>query len=129
MARRTFLTLAIVGLLAAATTPAFGAATHRVGVTEDKPNKKWGFAPTAITVSIGDTIEFVNDGAEEHDFTALDNTFASPIVKPGETFAFTFTAPGRIVYYCTFHDGQEGLVIVQAGPTADAASSGSDSGY
>lgn len=89
-----------------------GGRTHRVGVTEDKPNDRWGFNPSEITIAIGDTIEFVNDGKEEHDFTAVNGLFESPTVPPGGTYTFTFGQPGRIRYYCTLHDNQEGLVVV-----------------
>jgi plastocyanin len=91
------------------------AQTPRVGVTEDKPNKKWGFNPPRLSIAVGDTVEFVNNGAEEHDFVSVTDVFASPVVAPGASFTFTFTRPGEFKYYCTFHEGQEGFIVVGIG--------------
>lgn len=112
--------------IATATTPAKAAGElHRVGVTEDRANRIWGFKPSRLTIAVGDTVEFVNDGEEEHDFTAIGGPFESPTVAPGEKFAFTFTETGEITYYCTLHLDQEGFITV----VDDAAGGAYGEGY
>jgi plastocyanin len=88
------------------------AETQTVGVTEDVPARKFGFNPTEIRIAVGDTIAFVNDGTEEHDVTADGNVFSSPSLPPGATFSFTFTAPGKVTYFCSLHDNQTGVILV-----------------
>jgi len=77
------------------------------------------YAPGYVRVDPGDTVTWrIEDGAP-HDITARRRApaaFESGTKAPGETFAFTFTEPGRYVYVCTLHPnlGQRG--VVQVGP-------------
>lgn len=84
-------------------------------MVEDKPNDRWGFKPDPIEIKVGDTIQFVNDGQEEHDFTAVGRRFESPLLPPGGTFSHTFTQAGDVRYVCTVHENMEGLIRVSPG--------------
>src|SRR5262245_40210410 len=114
---RALLALLIV---AAALPVPVAAATVRVGVVEDKPNDRWGFRPGDLTVAVGDTVEFVNDGREIHTFEATSGLFTSPSVNPGGTYRFTFQQPGDVAYICSLHTGMEGIVRVRAAAPAPA---------
>src|SRR5688572_5215374 len=59
------------------------AARHRVGVAEPADEAKWGFNPGALTIAVGDSVDFVNDGKVIHSFVANDNSFNSGIIQPG----------------------------------------------
>jgi len=74
------------------------------------------FSPPTITVVIGvnNTVIWTNDDSAEHTVTATDGSFNSGSIEPGQTFAYTFTAPGTYTYYCTIHPWMRGTVIVKA---------------
>src|SRR5690606_7803693 len=61
------------------------------------------FVPADITISVGDTVRWTNNGALNHDAQSDDGTtFASsseyPLpggMTPGDSFEFTFTSEGE----------------------------------
>jgi plastocyanin len=72
------------------------------------------FVSPEITVPVGTTLTWVNMDGEAHDVIANDLSFESPLVNPGETWQFTFTAPGTFKYLCDLHVAMEGTVNVLA---------------
>jgi len=97
-----------------------GAATHDVAVRSNF------FSPNNITIEVGDTVRWTNNGGL-HDVTADDNSFSSP-TSNSFVFTHTFTSVGEIRYYCSVHSspGQNintnmnGIVnVVQASPSTD----------
>lgn len=60
------------------------------------------FAPagTALTVR--------NDGALPHTYTAVDGSFDSGQLQPGETFTLTVDQPGVVQVFCALHGTAEG---------------------
>ncbi len=67
------------------------AATKTVAITNA------GFVPNAITIAAGDSITWTNADARNHQpiLQNKDATFASPILKPGESFTFQFAKDGK----------------------------------
>jgi plastocyanin len=74
------------------------------------------FAPTSITIQVGGSVTWSNDGQSAHTVTANDGSFDSGNLDPGQSFNHTFTEPGTFAYFCEYHRslGQEGTVTVQA---------------
>ncbi|MGH8983779.1 MAG: cupredoxin domain-containing protein [Acidimicrobiia bacterium] len=75
------------------------------------------FEGTAHVVKAGTTVEVTNDGGLDHDVVAVDGSFASKAVRPGETFEVTVDDAGVVPFYCTLHgtphgDGMAGVLIV-----------------
>jgi plastocyanin len=87
------------------------------------------FDPETLTVRVGTTVQWRNDGQEVHDATdRLDaawrasdiaypsgaKPFDSGSMQPGQTFSYTFTIPGTYKYICVPHEhgGMTGEVIV-----------------
>lgn len=87
------------------------------------------YEPDSVTVSVGTTVRWRNDGQAVHDATdRLDATthtehvgypagaqpFDSGSLAPGQTFSHTFTVPGTYKYICIPHEmgGMTGEVIV-----------------
>jgi plastocyanin len=66
------------------------------------------------TVPVGTTVTWVNQDADAHDVVANDSSFISPLIQPGESWSFTFTAPGSYAYMCDLHVGMESVVTVVA---------------
>jgi len=66
----------------------------------------------ATTVSVGDTIEIVNNDEVPHTWTAEAGTF-DVSVGPGETATYTFEEAGEFPYFCEIHPSMTGTIIVE----------------
>ena len=87
------------------------------------------YDPETLTVRVGTTVQWNNDGQQVHDATdrpeaamrASDvaypsgaKPFDSGPMQPGQTYSYTFTVSGTYKYICTPHEfgGMTGEVIV-----------------
>ena len=120
MKRMLLLPLALVATLVVAT--AGGAATkatRTVQVTGE------GFTPAAITVSVGDSVTWHNADNANHQVVANNGTFASPVLKPDDTYTQTFNSAGKVNYHdalATKHTGSVTATAPAANVTLSAAS-------
>lgn len=79
------------------------------------------FAPTDNTITVS------NDGLLPHTFTAVDGSFDSGTVQPGESFEFSVSEPGIYEVFCSLHgtasgEGMAGVLVVgEAEPLPMAA--------
>jgi len=80
------------------------------GVNPNSP----GYSLPEITVVIGinNTVKWVNYDSMPHTVTAVDGSFDSGNLDPGQSFVHTFNTPGTYVYVCIYHHWMEGTVIV-----------------
>ncbi len=74
--------------------------------------KNYEFLPAALTVPAGTTITWINRDDEPHTATSSEKVFASPGLDAGETFSYTFSAPGTYTYRCALHPHMTGTIIV-----------------
>lgn len=79
------------------------------------------FAPSAVTVNVGDTVTWTNDGPTPHSATANDGSFDTGIMNAGASGSHTFTEAGTFAYICTPHPNMTGTVTVQAAASDDGA--------
>src|SRR5688572_5152308 len=98
MERRTqamtrMLVLATMLLALAVAAPA-QAATVPVTIT------RAGFVPSPVNIKVGDTVVWTNVDTQDHQVvrTQSPEQFASPVLKPGDTFAHTFQQAGKFRY-------------------------------
>ena len=68
------------------------------------------FDPADITVPVGTTVMWTNEGEKPHTVTAHDGSFASPVLYPGESYWVPFYEPGTYTYQCS--DWMQGSVTV-----------------
>jgi plastocyanin len=73
----------------------------------------FAFCPVARTVTAGAEIVWVNDDLSPHTVT-FDDALGSGTLAPGRSWSTTFTQPGVYAYYCRFHPGMAGTVVVGA---------------
>jgi len=93
------------------------AATVEVSIVNFK------FVPQSVTINVGDTIRWTNNGTVQHTTTSgtnctKDGKWDSGLLSPGQTFSFVFNAAGNFPYYCIPHclsAGMTGTVIVSGG--------------
>jgi plastocyanin len=70
------------------------------------------FNPTVATVAAGGTVTWKLSGEAAHTMTADDQSFNSGIIKPGESFQYTFATLGSFTYLCLIHPGMAGTINV-----------------
>jgi plastocyanin len=91
--------------------PASGvAATVAVKITAT------GFTPKTVTIDQSDTVKWTNDDKVNHQLVANDGAFASPILRPGQTFSFTFNTAGTIHYHDALKPTFTGTVTIKGPP-------------
>ncbi|MDH3436009.1 MAG: Ig-like domain-containing protein [Betaproteobacteria bacterium] len=93
--------------------------TVSVPVTVDVSIGDNFFTPQSITIKVGDTVRWTNNGAALHTTTSgtsptANGIWGSAILASGESFSFTFTQAGIFPYFCSVHPGiMTGTVTVQ----------------
>jgi plastocyanin len=71
----------------------------------------------SITVNVGDTVTWENDGFGFHTTTSDTALWDSGTLFPNSTFSFTFTSTGTYAYHCNIHLFMTGTVtVVDNGP-------------
>lgn len=84
--------------------------THRTTVLRISAFK---FAPSAITVSAGDSVVWINDDAFVHTSTADSGAWSSPELAKGGRYALAAPSPGRYTYHCAAHPGMTAVLEVR----------------
>lgn len=71
------------------------------------------FTPDPVTVTVGDTVVWINRDLVPHTVSA-DGTANSGMVLGGESYTFVATTPGDIDYVCDYHPTMKGTLRVEA---------------
>jgi plastocyanin len=106
--RKLFLALAAVTTLAVAG-PA-GAATKTINIYGST------FSPKSTTITEGDTVTWVNKDNSNHQILADKGQFVSPILRPNQTYSFTFNAAGTYAYKDELNTKLTGTISVKGLP-------------
>lgn len=72
------------------------------------------FSPAELTVKAGESVTWTNEGANQHNVVADDNSFKSDLLNKGQRFSRTFAAAGAFKYTCTIHPTMTGTITVTA---------------
>ena len=74
------------------------------------------YSPRNVTIDVGDTITWRNNGAAQHSATADDGSFDTGVFGPGASRSHKFNSAGSFPYFCTVHgQAQSGTVTVSSG--------------
>jgi plastocyanin len=65
------------------------------------------FEPKTLTVAVGTTVAWKNEGQRTHTVTADDHAYDSGDLAHDGEFTWTFATAGTYAYYCEYH-GEEG---------------------
>jgi plastocyanin len=87
-----------------------GASTQTVQITAA------GFTPKSAVIAAGDTVTWHNADTASHQIVANNGSFASPMLKTGQSYSHTFAAPARLAYHDATAPNNTGSVIVN-GPS------------
>ena len=74
------------------------------------------FSPKSATITAGDTVKWVNSDNDNHQIYADHGEFVSAILRPRQSFSFTFSAAGTYTYKDELHPKIRGTVIVKGAP-------------
>jgi LPXTG-motif cell wall-anchored protein len=95
------------------------------------------FAPGNVSVNVGDTVTWSNNGPTGHSATATNGSFDTGILEKGSSGSHTFSQAGTFSYFCKPHPFMKGTITVVAsaaqngsgdnssGTTGDSGTSGS----
>src|SRR5919204_4858739 len=84
--------LVLVGAVALGAASPASAATANVNIFRSK------FAPYEAGINEGDTVTWTNRDSVRHQVVAENGRFASPILRPGQSYSFTFDDHGVFLY-------------------------------
>lgn len=102
-------------------------ATVSIPLGSGSPNAGPSFTPDSVTVVIGvnNTVTWTNNdnagAGTSHTVTPKNQpaggawpAAGSGNISPGQSYSFTFTAPGTYDYLCSYHSWMAGTVVVKA---------------
>lgn len=119
--------VAVMALVALFTLVPLAGAAPRAAETKNVSVKDFAFEPKTITINVGDTIVWTNDGPAPHTVSADESdSFDSGNMDKGATFSELFDEAGTFAYYCKYHGGKGGngmagsIVVVEAAAAATA---------
>jgi plastocyanin len=70
------------------------------------------YAPRSVSVAVGTTVTWRNDGVAPHTVTAKDGSYDSGILATGQEYRRQYTAAGVYEYLCTLHPQMTGTIVV-----------------
>jgi plastocyanin len=108
--RRILLVLPLLAGFALA--PEADAATRGVQILRSS------FSPATVSIVAGDTIRWRNVDSRDHQVVSTTGAFASPVLRPGRTYSFTFTVAGTYRYRDALNPRVTGAVRVAGAPPA-----------
>ena len=113
--RLTPIAVFAAGVLLAASSTGAAAADEAVSIVD------FDFEPSNVTVQVGDTVTWTNNGSAPHN-VHFENGPASDILDNGGTYERTFEEAGTYDYICDVHPAMTASVTVEGGdePTDDA---------
>jgi plastocyanin len=78
--------------------------------------KRSGFVPATVTINQDDSVTWTNSDTIDHQVVANGGSFASPILKPSETYTNAFGSGGTFNYHDSLHPTLKGTVTVRGAP-------------
>jgi plastocyanin len=108
---RRFIPIALAGMALVLAAPA-STATSTVQI------RSTGFVPATVTINQDDSVTWTNTDTKDHQVVANGGSFASPILKPGKTYAHAFRGGGTFRYHDGLHPSLKGTVTVRGAPPA-----------
>jgi plastocyanin len=80
--------------------------------TSEATIKDYCFKSTVTFVEPGDSVTWTNLDPEKHNVVGANGLWYSRPMKPQDAVTLRFRVPGVFPYYCQFHFGMTGVVVV-----------------
>lgn len=104
------LLIGFAALLALAAASPVSAATVPIRIV------KSGFSPASVTITAGDTVTWTNADRVNHQVVSDRGSFVSPVLRPGQSYSFTFRAAGTYRYRDALEPTERATIIVRGPP-------------
>jgi plastocyanin len=88
------------------------------------------YAPLTLSVGVGTTVTWRNEGVAPHTVTAKDGSYDSGFLATGEEYRRQYEAAGVYEYLCAIHPQMVGTIVVgssEAGGAGGGAAAGGES--
>jgi plastocyanin len=105
-----------MAVLVAAAALGFGSVAAAVAATVTVQIKSTGFSPSALTVNHEDTITWHNADRVNHQVVADDGSFASPIIRPGQSWTASYSVAGTFRFHDALYPAHAGKLTVKGPP-------------
>ncbi len=112
--RPTLVKLAGSALVSSLARPATAHAANDTSVTISD----FKFTPASITIHVGDTVTWTNNGPSAHTASANNGSFNTGVLQKGHSGSHTFTTAGTVTYICQIHPFMHGTIVVLANTTS-----------
>jgi plastocyanin len=106
---RRLIPIAVAGLALVLVAPA-STATTTVQI------KSTGFVPATVTINQDDSVTWTNTDTKDHQVVANGGSFASPILKKGQSYTHAFRSGGTFRYHDGLHPTLKGTITVRGAP-------------
>ena len=70
------------------------------------------FSSANLTITVGGTVQWINDDNMVHTVTSDNGRFNSGDIQANGSFSNTFSATGVYPYHCIYHSGMTGTIVV-----------------
>lgn len=114
---RKNLLLLLLAAIAVAVTPAATAETTATAVSITRSS----FVPKNVTIAANETVKWTNNDTQNHQVVCQKCSFTSPILKPSESYSYTFIKGGKFAITDALSSRLKGTVTVNAGVTLAAS--------
>lgn len=82
------------------------------------------YAPLSLSIPVGTTVTWRNDGVAPHTVTAKDGSYDSGFLDTGEEYRRQYVDAGVYEYLCAIHPAMVGTIVVGSGAGAGGGTSG-----
>jgi plastocyanin len=113
--RRILLLPLLAAALLASNAPASAMDTAATKTVQIKRN---AFSPATVSIVAGDTIVWRNTDTRDHQVVSTTGTFASPVLRAGRSYSFTFQEAGTYRYRDALYPSVTGTIRVAGPPPA-----------
>jgi plastocyanin len=72
----------------------------------------FAYDASVLEVAVGTTVVWTNADGTPHTVTSADGLFDSGRLDQGDSFSQTFDSAGEYSYFCEYHPGMQGTIIV-----------------
>jgi plastocyanin len=103
---------AVLGLAVTGASQPASQATKAVAI------RATGFSPATVTIATGDAVKWTNRDTKNHQVVANNGSFASAVIKPGNSYTHRFNTAGTFGYRDALHPSLTGKVVVKGPPPA-----------
>jgi LPXTG-motif cell wall-anchored protein len=86
------------------------------------------FSPASVSIAVGDTVTWRNNGDAPHNAVADDGSFSTQNLNKGESASHTFDQAGTFSYICTIHPQMKGTVRVLSSSSGGGGGNSAGSG-